>query len=58
MPPSANDRKRKENGQFIRKKNVKASVDEFLRISLTREGVGKNVTQPKGDSRQVENRSK
>ena len=43
--------------------NVKKSVDEFLRISqnanveLTREGMGKNVTQPKGDSIQVENRS-
>ena len=43
--------------------NVKTSVDEFLRISqnanvkLTREGMGKNVTQPKGDSIQVENRS-
>ena len=36
--------------------NVKTSVDKFLRISqnanveLTREGMGKNVTQPKGDS--------
>ena len=43
--------------------NVKTSVDEVLRISqyanvkLTREGMGKNVTQPKGDSIQVENRS-
>ena len=43
--------------------NVKTSVDEFLRISqnanveLTRERMGKNVTQPKGDSIQVENRS-
>ena len=43
--------------------NVKTSLDEFLRISqnanvqLTREGMGKNVTQPKGDSIQVENRS-
>ena len=40
--------------------NVKASVDEFLRISqnaLTREGMGKNVTQPKGETIQVENRS-
>ena len=42
---------------------VKTSVDEFLRVSqnanvsLTREGMGKNVTQPKGDSIQVENRS-
>ena len=39
---------------------VKTSVDEFLRISqnanveLTREGMGQNVTQPKGDSIQVE----
>ena len=43
--------------------NVKTSVDKFLRISqnanveLTREGMRKNVTQPKGDSIQVENRS-
>ena len=43
--------------------NVKTSVDKFLRISqnanveLNREGMGKNVTQPKGDSIQVENRS-
>jgi len=43
--------------------NVETSVDEFLRISqnanveLTREGMGKNVTQPNGDSVQVENRS-
>ena len=43
--------------------NVKTSVDKFLRISqnanveLTREGMGKSVTQPKGDSIQVENRS-
>ena len=43
--------------------NVKTSGDKFLRISqnanveLTREGKGKNVTQPKGDSLQVENRS-
>ena len=43
--------------------NVKTSVDEFLRIpqnanvELTREGKGKDVTQPKGDSIQVENRS-
>ena len=43
--------------------NVKTSVDEFLRISqnanaeLTREGMGKNETQPKRDSIQVENRS-
>jgi len=42
--------------------NVKTSADKFLRISqnanveLTREGIGKNVTQPKGDSIQVENR--
>ena len=42
--------------------NVKTSPDKFLRISqnanveLTREGIGKNVTQPKGDSIQVENR--
>ena len=33
--------------------NVKTSVDEFL----TRERMGKNVTQPKGDSIEVENRS-
>ena len=44
--------------------NVKTSVGKILRISqnanfqLTREGMGKNVTQPKGDSIQVENRSK
>ena len=43
--------------------NVKTSVDKFLRgfqnanIELTREGMGKNVTQPKSDSIQVENRS-
>ena len=43
--------------------NVKTSVDKFLRISqnanvqLTREGMGKHVTQPKGDAMQVENRS-
>ena len=43
--------------------NVKTSVDKFLRISqnanveLTREGIGKNVTQPKGDSIKVEYRS-
>ena len=43
--------------------NVKTSVDEFLRVSqnanveLSRKGIGKNVTQPKGDSIQVENRS-
>ena len=44
--------------------NVKTSVDEFLPIKsqnanvyLIREGMGKNVTQPKGDSIQVENRS-
>ena len=43
--------------------NVKTSVDEFLRISqnanvyFTREGMGKNVTQPKGVFIQVENRS-
>ena len=42
---------------------VNTSVDKFLHISqnanveLTREGMGKNVTQPKGDSIQVENRS-
>ena len=37
--------------------NVKTSGDEFLRISqnvLTREGMGKNVTQPKGETIQVE----
>ena len=45
-------------------KNVKSSVDKFLPISqnanvqLTREGMGKNVTQLKDDSIQVENRSK
>lgn len=39
---------------------VKTSVDECLRISqndnveLTREGMGQNVTQTKGDSIQVE----
>ena len=44
--------------------NVKTSVDKFLRISqnanveLTREGMGKSVTQPKGDSIQVENLNK
>ena len=44
-------------------KNVKSSVHEFLRLSqnpnveLIREGMGKNVTQPKGDSIQVEYRS-
>ena len=44
--------------------NVKASVGEFLRIFqnanayLTRQGMGKNVTQPKGETIQVENRSK
>ena len=38
-------------------KNVKSSLDKFLRKS-TREGMGKNVTQPKGDSIQVTNRSK
>jgi len=43
--------------------NVKTSGDKFLRISqnanveLTREGMGKYVTQPKGDYLQVENRS-
>ena len=43
--------------------NVKTSVDKFLLISqnanveLTREGMRQNVTQPKGDSIQVENRS-
>ena len=43
--------------------NVKTSVDKFLRISqnanveLTMEGMGKNVTQSRGDSIQVENRS-
>ena len=42
---------------------IKTSVGKFLRISqnanveLNREGMGKNVTQPKGDSIQVENRS-
>ena len=42
---------------------MNTSVDMFLRISqnanveLTREGIGKNVTKPKGDSIQVENRS-
>ena len=42
--------------------NVKTSVDEFLRVSqnanveLSREGIGKNVTQPKGDSIQVKKR--
>ena len=42
---------------------VKTSVDKFLHIfqnanvELTREGMGKNVTPPKGDSIQVENRS-
>ena len=63
MPPSVNDRKKKkQDGHYIRN-NVKTSVDKFLRISqnanveLTREGMGKNVTQPKGDSIQVENRS-
>ena len=44
--------------------NVKTSVGEFLRIfqnatvKLTRQGMGKNVTQPKGETIQVENRSK
>ena len=41
--------------------NVKTSEDEFLRISqnaLIREGMGKNVTQPKGETIHVENRSK
>ena len=62
MPPSINDRKRKQNGHFISNK-CKKSVDNFLRISqnanveLNRELMGKNVTQPKGDSIQVENRS-
>ena len=72
MPLSVNDRKRKQDGHYIRnnvktsvdnRNNVKTSVDKFLRISqnanveLTREGMGKNATQPKGDSIQVENRS-
>ena len=44
-------------------KDVKSRVDEFLRLSqnpnveLNREGMGKNVTQPKGDSIEIENRS-
>ena len=42
--------------------NVKASVDEILRMSQNYwekniKGIGKKVTQPKGDSIQVENRS-
>ena len=43
MPSPVNDHKRKQNGQFIRNK--------------CREGMRKNVTQPKGDSIKVENRS-
>ena len=48
---------------ILLKTNAKTSVDKFLRISqnanveLIREGMGKNVTQPKGDSIQVENKS-
>ena len=51
MPPSINDRKRKQAS--LLETNVKKSVDEFLRISqnaLIREGMGKNVTQPKGET--------
>ena len=63
MPPSVNDRKESRTASLL-EKNVKSSVDEFLRTSqnanvqLTREGMGENVTQPKGNSMQVENRSK
>ena len=54
MPPSVNDHKRKQNGQFIRNK----CKNKCTRVSsYTREGMAKNVTQPKGDSIQVENRS-
>ena len=54
----------KESGtDILLETNVKTSVDKFLPIAqnanveLTREGMGKNVTQPEGDSIQVENRS-
>ena len=48
---------------ILLKTNAKTSVDKFVRISqnanveLTREGMGKNETQPKADSIQVENKS-
>ena len=35
MPPSLNDRKRKQNSQFIRKKNAKSSVEEFVACCFT-----------------------
>ena len=50
MPPSVNDVKESRTASLL-ETNVKTSVDEFLRISqnanvsLTREGMGKNVTQ-------------
>ena len=34
-----------------------ALTTDNANVELTREGMGKNVTQPKGDSIQVENRS-
>ena len=62
MPPSVNDHKRKQNGQFIRNKcknkciRVSSYIPKCKRLTH-QEGVEKNITQPKGDSIQVENRS-